>query len=81
MLEYIQSLSNADLLPGFLLFGILFVLVCIGEIILNFINMMLQKAFLYRRARKVLAEYSKDEIDSVVTYILDGIKHLDGGKE
>lgn len=81
MLEYIQSLLNADLLSGFLWFGIVFVLVCIGEIILNFINMMLQKSFLYRRARKVLAGYSKDEIDFVVTYVLDDVKHLDGGKK
>ena len=61
MLEYIQSLSNADLLPGFLWFGIVFGLVCIGEVMLNFINMLLQKAFLYRNVRKLLCRMSEEE--------------------
>ncbi len=62
MLEYIQSLSNADLLPGFLWFGIVFFMVCVGEIMLNFVNMILQKAFLYRHVRKLLCKMSEEEI-------------------
>lgn len=62
MLEYLQSLSKADLFPGFLWFGIVFCMVFVGEIILNFVNMILQKAFLYRHVRKLLCKMSEEEI-------------------
>lgn len=61
MVEYIQNLSNADLLPGVLWFGIVFCMVFVGEIMLNFINMILQKAFLYRHVRKLLCRMSEEE--------------------
>lgn len=62
MVEYIQNLSNADLLPGVLWFGIVFCMVFVGEIMLNFINMILQKAFLYRHVRKLLCKMSEEEM-------------------
>lgn len=61
MLEYIQSLSTTDLLLGFVWFGIVFCMVCVGEIVLNFVNMILQKAFLYRHVRKLLCRMSEEE--------------------
>lgn len=72
------SFTNADLLPGFVWFAIVFIFVCLGEIILNTANMFLQKAFLYRKARKVLSGYSDTDIRLFINYVVDGVSHSEG---
>lgn len=72
------SFTNADLLPGFIWFAIVFIFVCLSEIILNAANMFLQKAFLYRKARKVLSGYSDTDIKLFIDYVFDGVSYLEG---